>query len=273
MKDNRLSFTSSFTLIARLFRIEVGRMARRWAFWLGVLVLAAIAWSNMVLGAASQQKIPGAFSYSAIQDNLLFVLPVFVGVVIAGSLAADRRRGYPPLVLVRGISRTYYLLTKAASMFSVAMFGTFLSCALAFAVAAFFLPWAEAATSEYANRGSMGPYPGLLANHPFTNDVVLAALFSLGAGALVLSGLAFGAAVANEYVAAAVPFVLFAGGIFVFRGALLFLGPYTQLDLMSSYTYSLPQWAWSFTEPVYWCVFSFSCVTAAVVLFLKKEEI
>lgn len=246
-------------------------MARRWAFGIGVLALAAVGWSNVVLNAPSGLGLFGAFSYFAISDSLVLLIPVFVGVVVAGSLAADRRWQYPTLLLARGFSRSRYLLTKAVAMATVAGLGTFLSCALVFVGAALFLPWEPTGRPEYAESGAMGPYPGLLASHPFANDVALAALLSLGAAALALSGLAFGAAVANEFVAAAVPFVLLVAGIFVFRGELLFLGPYTQLSLTSSYPYSLPRWAWAFTAPLYWFVVALGCVGAAA-LFLRKEN-
>ena len=254
-----------------LFRIEVGRMTRRWGFWAGVLVLAVVSWSSMVRGFQGVpigRKLFGAFSYFAVQYNLPLVIPVFVGVVVAGSLAADRRRRYPSLVLVRGISRVRYLFVKAAAMAFVAGSGTFLSFVLAFLGSALFLPWGPTTV-----RGSRGPYPELLASHPFANDVVFMLLLSLGAAALALSGLVFGAVVANEYVAAAVPFVLVFSGIFLFRGPLSFLGPYTQLDLLQGYTYYLPRWAWSFTAPVYWVVFILACVAVAAAIFVEKEEI
>lgn len=158
-------------------------------------------------------------------------------------------------------------------MAAVAGFGTFLSSTLMIALAALLLPWGPTMRPQYAEPGAMGPYPGLLANYPFVNDLALAALLSLGAAALALSGLVFGVVVANEFVAAAVPFVLLIGGIFVFRDGLLFLGPYTQLSFTASYPYSLPRWAWSFAAPVYWSAFAFACVAAAAAVFLKKEEI
>ncbi len=255
----------------RLFRIEVERMARRWSLWFGVLVLAVVSWSSMVQGFQGVpigRKLFGAFSYLAVRDNLAILIPVFVGVVVAGSLAADRRRRYPSLVLVRGISRVRYLIVKAAAMALVAGSGTFLSFVLAFLGSALFLPWGPA-----TGRGSRGPYPELLASHPFANDLVLMLLLSLGAAALTLSGLVFGAVVANEYVAAAIPFVLVFGGLFLLQGPLSFLGPYTQLDLLQGYTYYLPKWAWSFTAPVYWAIFILVCVAVAAAVFVKKEEI
>lgn len=263
--------SSQPVLIARLFRIEVGRMARRWSFWAGVMALAFISWSSMVQGFQGVpigRKLFGTFSYLAVRDNLVILIPVFVGVVVAGSLAADRRRRYLSLVLVRGISRVRYLFVKAAAMTFVAGSGAFLSFVLAFLGAALLIPWGPTTV-----RGSRGPYPELLMSHPFANDLVFMLLLSLGAAALALSGLVFGAVVANEYVAAAVPFVLVFGSLFLLRGPLTFLGPYTQLDLLQSYTYFLPRWAWSFTAPVYWLVFILTCVAIAAAIFVKKEEI
>lgn len=264
----------SYMLSIRLFQIEVARIARRWPFWIGVVGLAIVGSSNIVLGGSSEQRLFGAFSTSAISDNLVLLISVFVGGVVAGSLAADRRRRYPTLVLTRGISRLQYLLTKAAAMAVVSGGGVFLSCALMFTMVATLLPLTGIAGGGAGGTGGSGPYPGLLATHPLLNDVVLVMLLSVGAAALALSGLVFGAVVANEFMAAAVPFALLIGGIFVFRtDALLFLGPYTQLELTTSYPYSLPQWAWSFTAPVYWSVFAFLCVAASAAIFLKKEEI
>lgn len=252
----------------RLFRVEVGRLVQRWVFGAGVVVLSGIAWSNMVLPASPEQPLAGTFSSFAFRDNFVFALVVFTGTV-AGSLAADRRRNYPVLVLARGVSRGRYVCTKAAAMGTVAGLGVFSSCLLAFGAAAPFLAGGTGRTVSPA-----GPYPGLLASHPLVNDVVLAVLVSAGAAGLVLTGLAFGSAVANEHVTAAVPVVVLIGGIFVFRTpALLFLGPYTQLSLAHSYTYALPRWAWAFTAPVYWCVFAGVCVAAAVVIFTSKEEV
>lgn len=165
----------------RFFRIETGRMARRWAFWAGVLVLAAIAWSNMVPGARMGEGLFGAFGREATQDDFVFAVPVFVGVTVAGSLAADRRRCYPALVLIRGLSRPRYLLVKAAAMFWVAAAGTFLACAAAFVAAAPFLRWTA------AGMGRMEPYPGLLASHTLAGDAVIALLLSLAVAAAALA--------------------------------------------------------------------------------------
>lgn len=273
-EDERALSSSLSAITVNLLRVETQRMTQG-IFWVGVLALAVLGSSNMVFMAPSERKLFGAFSYSATGDGngLVLLLPVFIGMVVAGSLAADRRRRYPTLVLTRGISRVRYLLVKGAAMAAVASFGTFAACALMFVVSALFLPWESMTPPRHVDMASMGPYPDTLESHPFANDLALAALLAFGAGALALSGLMFGAAVANEYVAAAVPFVLLISGIFVFRGELLFLGPYTQLDLMSSYPYSLPRWAWSFTAPVYWSLFAATCVGTAAAIFLKKEEI
>jgi ABC-type transport system involved in multi-copper enzyme maturation permease subunit len=239
---------------------------------LGVVVLTAVGVRNVLQPSVPEPGLFGAFSYLAVGGLFATSLAAFVGLVVAGSLAADRRRGYPRMVLVRGISRTRYLLTKAAAMAAVAGLGTLLSCLATFVVAAFFLPWEPARGLASPDRLNMGPYPGLLEGHPLVNDLVLALLVSIGAGALALSGLAFGAVVANEFVAAAVPFALLVGGIYVFRaGSLLWLGPYTQLDLVGSYPYSLPQWAWPFTAPIYWGVFALLCV--AVAALLTREDL
>jgi len=247
-------------------------MTSRWPWWVGVLGLAAVGSMNMLQPGTTNPGLFGAFSYLAIRDNLVLMLPVFVGVVVAGTLAADMRRGYPRMVLVRGISRTQYLLTKAAATTSAAGLGTLLSCVAMFAVAALFLPWTPAQGLAITDRPSMGPYPGLLESHPLANDLVLMLLVSFGAGALALSGLAFGALVANEFVAAGVPFVLVVGGVYVFRNrAVLWLGPYTQLDLASSYPYTLPPWAWPFTAPLYWSVFALLCIAVAAALLRRAE--
>lgn len=248
-------------------------MTGRWVFWIGIAVFAASGVWNILRFNVPDPGLLGAFSYLAVGGEVsATAIPVFVGLVVAGSLAADRRRGYPRMVLARGISRTQYLFTKAAAMAGVAGLGTLLSCLAMFAVAALFLPWAPARGLASPDRLNMGPYPGLLESQPLINDLVLALLLSLAAGALALSGLAFGTLVANEFVAAAVPFVLTVGGIYVFRAeAVLWLGPYTQLDLASSYPYALPPWAWSFTAPLYWTIFALLCLAVAA-LRRKREE-
>jgi hypothetical protein len=246
----------------------------RGSFGAGVLALVAVSLPNMIIDASPEQKLFGCFSYLAVGDGFVLLLSVFVGVVVAGSLAADRRRKYPILVLTRGISRERYLFTKAVAMAFAAGFGTFLACVLTLLVAALFLPWGSMSKPEYADSRSMGPYPSLLENYPLLNDIVLIVLLSLGAGALALSGLVFGTFVANEFVASAVPFVLLVAGIFVFRtDELLFLGPYTQLDLITSYPYSLPRWAWSFAAPLYWILFAFICVVTSLAVLLRTEDI
>lgn len=248
-------------------------MTRRWSFLLGILVLSGVGSTNLLLGGSQGQKLFGAFSYFALKDNLVFLLAVFVGLFVAGSLAADRRRAYPSLVLIRGITRMRYLFVKAAAMMTASSLGVFLSCVLVFVVAAMFLPWEATQPPVYVDRGSMGPYPGLLANYPLLNDLVLAGLLSLGAGSLSLGGLVFGASVNNEFLAAAVPFALVIGGIFVFRGDLTFLAPYSQLELVVSYPYSLPSWSWSFFAPLYWIVFGSVCFTATAIILSVREDL
>lgn len=207
----------------------------------------------------------GAFSYYG-AVTYWFAGPLVAGVVASGSLAADRALRYPSLVLVRGLSRPWYLLAKATAMAVAAGLANFVSCVLVFAAASFFYPWGPLELS-----GAFGPFPKLFAGQPLVHDLLMAGLLSLAAASLALRGLVAGAVVANEYVSAAIPFVLVLGSAFVLEGKMALISPYTYLDLVGTYPSQLPPVSWPLAAPVYWLAFGVAAIVAGGAIFLRKE--
>lgn len=274
----------------KLVSIEIRRLLSRKAVWLVVLLLASVLaydlWQGRPLPgdlATPPSQGPfdphvmdsvtirlfGAISESGMTAAFYIFAPLMAGMVAAGSLAADRSRRYPALVLVRGVSRAQYLFAKAAGMAGAAGVSVFLSCALAFVAAAFIYPWGASTVND--PRLPASPFLELFRSYPLVHDLVLVALLSLATGSLALSGLAIGAVVANEYVAAATPFCVVIGGIFLLRGPLIVLGPETYLSLTESYAGNLPQTLWPYAAPVYWVAFGAVMIAVGMTIFLKKE--
>ncbi len=273
-EDQSSSLLSRMT--PRLMLLEMRRMVLRTRFWVTALLAAAVGAYGLyqyrplpgLATGAGTVRVLGAFSYHG-TDTFLGTAPLIAGVVAAGSLAADRSIRYPTLVLVRGVSRPQYLLAKAVGMAAAAWLATFASCVLLFISAVFIFPWGSTAlVGDY----SVQPFPELFVSHPFLNDLLMAGLISLGAASLALSGMAAGALVTNEYVAATVPFLLVIGGAFLFdQGIVAFFSPYTYLDLQGMYSHFVPPSLLPFGAPIYWLVFGVAALAVGGAILKRKE--
>jgi ABC-type transport system involved in multi-copper enzyme maturation permease subunit len=286
-------------MTARLFGIELRRLIWRRVFWAAFLASVGVGAYLMWEGRPTEydlygQDLPpdlahsgyldvqvrlfGALSQNYTQTYMpVFIVPLFVGLSVAGSLAADRGRGYPNLVLIRGVSRARFLFAKATAMAVAAALAFFASCAVVFSISTFFYPWGVTAVLGDVNSvlardpNALGPFTSLFLYSPLLHDLLTVGLLSLGAAALALSGLAVGTLVKNEYVASAVPFVIVLGGALVPGGALKFLGPDAYLDLWGYGGSSLAV-SWPFIAQIlYWSAFGTSCVAVSAVVFLRKE--
>lgn len=266
-------------MVARLFMTEFQRMvSRKGTLLLVCLVSAAGAYDlfqigpsgNTVVGGVETVRLFGAFALSGSQVYL-FATPIIAGLVAAGSLAADRSHGYPALVLVRGVSRTWYVATKAAAMAVAAGVANLASCVLAVAAAASFLPWGS---STLAGPSSENTLVGVFAGRALLYDAAVMALLSLAAASLALSGLVAGVVAANEYAAAATPIVLAVGsGLGLgYAPALQAVSPNSYLDLVGYSSQVSLEW-WPFAAPLYWFAFGVACVTVSLAIFSAREQL
>lgn len=250
------------------------------ALMLGLSVYSIYNELSYTVGGAHVQ---GALSLTA-NDWLPLTLPLVVGVVAAGSLAEDRRRGYVPLVLARGVSRRQYLLAKGTAMSLSSALAIGIGCLVFLAIAALTLPAGrtpfsdgsgiDAAGNEViipAAQFYPGPLPNLFAYSPFLNDLLSISMLMFAAGALALTGLIVGTIVPNEYVATATPFLLVVMALFVFTNGMDFIGLYTYIDIWIQYKSTLPAQVLGYAAFVYWLVFGLAMFATACWFFVRRE--
>lgn len=258
----------------RLLKMELFRMMWNRGFVATVLVVTTLITLTLYAerpdplydSAANTVRIGllGAFGINA-PILYTFVAPAIAGLVASGSLAADVRRGYPDLLRVRGVTSPGYLTVKALAMFSAAALGTFLPSVLSVTIALLYLP-----LRPTTSKIPVEPFSHLFASNPAGYDLLVSALLSLGAGALALSGLAVGSVLANEYAAAACPFVLTVS-LALFAGAspsLRPLQPEFYLNLREGYGTLTPQWQ-TLAAPLYWTCFSLLCLVVGAYLYKR----
>lgn len=248
--------------------------------FLFVVLLAAVPGAYRTITFAPQSFLPedrgtvavelfGAFTNTGVAVYF-FVVPLVAGLVAAGSLAADRGCGYQYLIFARGISRTRYLLAKAAAMSVTAASATFASCVLVFAASAFFYRWRSTVVNEPSAQ--VGPFPDLFVAYPLLSDILVAGLLSLAAAALALTGMVAGTLVKNEYAAMAMPFLLTFGTGLIPGDRLETVQPDTYLELSGLYQATVAEPLWPVAAPTYWLVFGAMAVAISVMLFQRKES-
>lgn len=249
--------------------LEVARHVPRWRFWLLVVVMAAAGTFNALdARAASNLTLRAAGTFSFAGAEPFQGLAALTGAVVAGaSLAEDRRRGYHPLVLARGFTRRRYLAAKAVAAFLVAALAVLVASGIALAVFALVLPWG----STEVPFAAVGPAPDLFETRPALHDALVALLMAGAAGAFAMVSTAVGAAVANEYLAIAVPFVAVLVALAVPAGPLELLVPYTYLDLSWGYLRAFgPTWR-AVAAPIYWVVVGGGALAVGSWLTTRKE--
>lgn len=246
---------------------------------LGLSIMKVYSELSFTAGGAHVQ---GALSMAA-ADWLPNVIPLAVGLVAAGSLAADRRRGYVPLVLARGISRRQYLLAKGVAMACASALVMLVGCLIFLAVAFVTLPNGQMVITDGVGVNAAGdrvvipaveyypgPMPLLYSYSPILNDVLSILMVMTGAAALALTGLLVGVLTTNEYIAAAVPFVLIFVSLFVFFNRADAISPYTYVDVWNQYR-RLPISVSGYAAFVYWSVFGVVLYCLADAIFIRRE--
>ncbi|WP_165631557.1 MULTISPECIES: hypothetical protein [unclassified Actinopolyspora] len=256
-------------MMMRLLRCELRRLLLRYRFVVTVL-LAGVVGSVVMAGtnpmAGSRGSLYEIRVFGALSESLLsiyaFLIPLVGGVAAAGSLAEDRARNYPQWILVRGVGAGRFLGVKAVAMFLTTAMAVLLSQVIVFGTAAAVFPWG----ATDAPAGTDYLVPELFMAAPAVHDLMLVVMLSVAAGVLSLTGLVVGAMIANEYLAAAVPFLLVVGGALVLEGPAKRLSPYTYLDLGTS-----PGPGSMSAVLVYWSVVAVLTVMAAIGLFVRRE--
>ncbi|MDQ4048778.1 MAG: hypothetical protein M3131_05255 [Actinomycetota bacterium] len=246
-----------------MISIEARRLAMRGRFSLMVGVATAFGIFNLLDSEAL--RFSGAFS---VAGGLAFqgLAPLIAGVVSAGAVAEDRSRGFSPLVMSRGLSRGRYLAAKAAAMALAAGAATLAACVLILVAAAVLLPGGETAEEHLT-----GPLPALFTSQPLLNDVVAIGFLVMATAGLAISGVLVGALVPNEYIAAAVPFVLTIAATFLADGVFTLVSPYTYLELDHEYVTVLPEPLLAVASPLYWTCFALTCFGTAVAAAAWRE--
>ncbi len=269
----------------RLFNLEVHRLITRPRFWVMQALVLALGWNSLSQLIQNNQtgqpllvlRLGGLLT--ALQAEWLWlIIPILVGVAVAGSLAIDRRQYYLTFLLVRGIGRTRYFLIKAWAMACGAMISVLTSCLLILLLAACYVPVGN--TVFLPGRGLdgrtlpptlPGPLPALAATQPWMNDIAAIGMLVLASAALAMSGLAVSALIANEYLATAVPFVGTLAAIFVLRGPAEILQPMTHLNLWRVYPRLVPAEWQPYAAPLYWLCVGGVCFLIGLVVFTLQE--
>lgn len=253
-------------MTARLISIETRRLVTRGRFWAMVGVAVAFGVFNLLDGGdLAELRFSGSF---VLAGGLAFqgVAPLIAGVVSAGALAEDRSRGFPALLMSRGLSRRRYLTAKAAAMALAAAAATLAACVLIVLAGAVLLQRGESSSDTVT-----GPIPNLFVSSPFLNDLVAIAFLVLGTAGLAITGVLVGVLVSNEYVAAVVPFFVTVGAAFLIEGSATIISPFTYLDLGNEYTTDLPRSLLPVGAVVYWACFSAVTVVAGVAAARWRE--
>lgn len=289
-------------MLLRLFLLETRRLILSWRFIVALLIL--LAFSAYSLYSASQQLAQereyieanpssangalfaqGALTLRASQW-LPLTVPLVAGLAAAGSLAADRRRGYVPLVLARGVPRWQYMLAKGGAMATCAALSVISGGLLFMLLAWLVLLPGRAPVEQYLvgptdaqgniitlplEQGSFpGPYPMLFAQSPLLNDLASLVLVSSGAAALALTGLIVSALVSNEYVAIITPFAVVLLGLLFFTVTADAISPYTYMEVWYRYHSNVVN-APAFTPFAYWLLFGVVATGIGGVLFTRQE--
>lgn len=263
----------------RLTILETRRIALRTRFWVIVAAVVALGIVGIVsippIWNADQVQIPplfqGVFSHE-LSHHFVLLTPLLAGVISAGSLAEDRRRGYHLLILQRGVTRMQYLLAKAVATFAAAALAGLLVGAGMLAAAALLLqpgrfPWVQGAPPLY------GPLPSLLASRPVLHDLLTIAMIAVGAGGLASLGIALGALIPNEYIIIGAPFLVVLGSAFVVPRASAALSPYTYVDIKTTYPLALPVGVLPYAAFVYWLGVAALSWCLAYLLFTRREVV
>lgn len=239
-------------MTVRLISIETRRLVARGRFLLVVGVAAAFGVFNLL--DSEPLRFAGSFSAAG---GLAFqgVAPLIAGVVSAGALAEDRSRGFPHLLMSRGLSRNRYLAAKAAAMALAAGAATLAACALILVAAAVLVPGGETGAES-----PTGPIPALFASQPLLNDVVAIGFLVVATAGLATSGVVVGTLVPNEYLAVAAPFVVTIAALFLLSGSSALVSPFTYLELDREYVKVLPDSLLAVGNPIYWACFALTCV-------------
>lgn len=250
-------------MTTRLISIETRRLVTRSRFW--IMVGVAVAFGVYNLLNEESLRFSGSF---AIAGGLAFqgMAPLIAGVVSAGALAEDRSRGFPALLMSRGLSRRRYLAGKASAMALAAGAASLVACILILLAGALLLPG-----GEIAGERPPGPIPTLFAAQPLLNDLVAIGFLMLATAGLATSGVLVGALVPNEYVAAAVPFVLTVALLFLLSGPATLVSPFTYLELGREYVTVLPETLLPVGGVIYWVSFALAALAAGVVAATWRE--
>jgi ABC-type transport system involved in multi-copper enzyme maturation permease subunit len=186
-------------------------------------------------------------------DFSLALGAIGAAVVLAGSLAEDRRTGYTRLVLARGYSRRAYALAKALAVALGAGLATALGLIAFLALAWIRLPpdaWMMSSAREFL-------YP--------------LALLSLTASGLALAGVLSGTLSRNAYVASAVPLILLVAAAFLMGNSPL--SPAAHLDAWRDLVRPRPFVPAVHLAALYWLAFGTLTAAASGEVFARIEEV
>jgi ABC-type Na+ efflux pump permease subunit len=273
-------------MLKRLIWIETRRLVTQLRFGLALLIMLGLSIysvrEQLSPTLTNRAHVQGALSQVA-DDWLPLTIPLVAGIVAAGSFAEDRRRGYVPLVLARGISRREYLGAKVTAMALSSALAMFVGCMLFFVVAlalpAGRTPFDGGSGVDAAGNSIVlppshyypGPAPNLYGYSPILNDLLAVAMAMVATAGLALAGLLAGALVANEYGAAAAPFFITIVSLFALLNRADIISPFTYLDIWFWYRRQFPESMLGYAAFVYWLIFGALVVVIAGGIFLRRE--
>lgn len=184
----------------RLLLADATRVAGRRRFWLvftGVLVL------SMVRVYRLRDGFGGAVSWREVLQYAIqpvqAILPLIVGATVGTSVAEDRKSGFVSLLMVRGVSRSRYVMTRLAAgtgAIALALGSTLL------VVGAF----ARAIGPAVGSSAGVAPAPSAGSDLGFI--VATSAVMVLGGAFYVGLGVASGLLTTNAFLVVALSFAV-----------------------------------------------------------------
>jgi ABC-type transport system involved in multi-copper enzyme maturation permease subunit len=235
--------------IRRLLQSELRRLLDRRA----LLVALGVTGLGVSMMSTPGPTIPPIHGVWDSADFSLALGAIGAAVVLAGSLAEDRRTGYTRLVLARGYSRRTYALAKALAVAVNAGLVTGLGLIAFLALAWLRLPldaWMMLSARDFL--------------YPFV-------LLSLTASALAPTGTLCGTLSRNVYVASAGPLIVLVAAGFLMRHSPF--SPVVQLDAWRDLVRPWPFVPAVHFAVLYWLGFGTLTAVACGEVFARIEEV
>lgn len=232
----------------------------------GLLWIAAACALFLKTPVGTSPGLGGAFAVSS-PEIFSLLAPVIASLAAGDLLAWDLTSQYSSLLLSRGVTRSVYVLGKAAGV----MLSTALVMALGvlgfYVLAAIKLPWQSSVLAPEPYSIPLlcpGPVPWLFHASPFLNDLLGVSILIFGTAALATTSLVSAAFLHNRRTAFLAPFVVCIITLYLFSKSAL-LSSFSQFSML--YPWGKLYKTHSITF-LFWIGFAYWIVYVAVTIFI-----